>query len=56
LVVTTGIARETFGCVDLPAVVVFLRGGKDGNVAFAIGERVVFGLLGIGFASTTARV
>jgi len=56
LVVAAGIAGETLGGVDFPAVVVFLGGGEDVDEAFLLGEAVVLCRLGVGFAGAAAVV
>jgi hypothetical protein len=56
LVIAAGIARETLGSVDFPAVVVFLGGGEDVNEALLLGQAVVLGGLRVGFSSATAVV
>jgi hypothetical protein len=56
LIVAAGIARETLGSVDFPAVVVFFGGGKNVNEALLLGQAVVLGGLRVGFSSATAVV
>lgn len=56
MVVATSVARETFGGVDFPAIVVLFGGGENVDEAFLVGESVVLGLLGVAFASSAASV
>jgi len=56
LVVAASIAGETLGCVDFPAVVIFLGRGEDVDEAFLLGEAVVLCGLRVGFSGATAVV